>query len=42
MIYICAVLSFVIPFAVYRINRRWHRYGDPPWKKEREDDSGGK
>lgn len=31
---ICTILSFAIPYSVYKINKRLHAYGDPPWKKE--------
>ncbi len=31
---ICNVLVFVIPFTIYKINLKLHEQGDPPWKKE--------
>ncbi len=34
VVIICAVLSSLIPWCVYRINQSLHRYGDPPWKKK--------
>lgn len=35
---VCTVLSFVIPYTVYKVNRRLHDYGDPPWKRPGYDD----
>ncbi|GIO24844.1 hypothetical protein J11TS1_34250 [Oceanobacillus sp. J11TS1] len=32
LILLCAVLSFLIPYAVYKVNQKLHKYGDPPWK----------
>ncbi|MGG6313305.1 hypothetical protein [Paenibacillus macerans] len=32
---VCAALSTAIPLVVYLINQKLHRYGDPPWKKEK-------
>ncbi|WP_274654412.1 hypothetical protein [Paenibacillus humicola] len=41
----CTILSFAVPFCVYRVNRKLHEDGDPPWKKHaarnRDDDFGG-
>lgn len=34
-VWVCAALSAAIPWGVYVVNRAFHRYGDPPWKKER-------
>lgn len=34
LIIICTVLSFLIPYSVYKINTKLHDIGDPPWKKE--------
>ena len=31
-----AAAAFVIPFAVHRVNRLFHQYGDPPWKTQAE------
>ncbi|MGY0694615.1 hypothetical protein ACW2QC_17850 [Virgibacillus sp. FSP13] len=31
---VCAVLAFLVPFITYKINRKLHNFGDPPWKKE--------
>lgn len=29
---ICTILSSLIPWSVYTINTKLHKYGDPPWK----------
>ncbi len=29
---ICTVLSFVIPFTVYKIDKIFHKNMNPPWK----------
>ncbi|HLR08950.1 MAG TPA: hypothetical protein VK136_06765 [Bacillota bacterium] len=34
MILFCTVLSFLLPYMVYKVNTWLHDYGDPPWKKE--------
>ncbi|MBP1933787.1 hypothetical protein [Ammoniphilus resinae] len=39
-ILICAILSFVIPVAVYYLNQKLHEYGDPPWKKKDKEGEG--
>ncbi|MUV38565.1 hypothetical protein JNUCC1_02419 [Lentibacillus sp. JNUCC-1] len=39
MIVICTVISFVVPFGVYKINQMLHQYGDPPWKQEDKENS---
>ncbi|WP_106494709.1 hypothetical protein [Lentibacillus sp. Marseille-P4043] len=31
---VCAVLAFLVPFITYKLNRKLHNFGDPPWKKE--------
>lgn len=31
----CNILVFVIPYMVYKINQRLHKFGDPAWKKKR-------
>ena len=31
---ICTLLSFLIPFIIYKINNVLHKNIDPPWKKE--------
>ena len=33
---ICTILAYVIPFSVYKINRKLHKDNNPPWKKEQE------
>lgn len=30
---ICTILSFVIPFTIYKINKIFHQHTDPSWKK---------
>lgn len=30
----CNLLAFLIPYVVYKLNRRLHKYGDPTWKQE--------
>ncbi|MFC4598301.1 hypothetical protein [Cohnella hongkongensis] len=32
-----ALLAGIVPWVVYRINRTFRRYGDPPWKREEDD-----
>jgi len=34
MVLVCAVLTFIVPYTIYRLNRAIHRYGDPAWKKQ--------
>jgi len=29
-----AALSALVPWVVYTVNKKIHKYGDPPWKKE--------
>lgn len=31
---ICTILSFVIPYSIYKINNFLHEHSDPPWKQE--------
>ncbi|WP_085521277.1 hypothetical protein [Tuberibacillus sp. Marseille-P3662] len=39
LILICTVLSFVVPYTIYKINHYLHQLGDPPWKiAEKEDE----
>jgi hypothetical protein len=33
-IIICALLSALIPYSIYKLNQVLHKHGDPPWKKE--------
>ncbi|WP_155555148.1 hypothetical protein [Lentibacillus populi] len=28
------ILAFLVPLIVYKLNRKLHRFGDPPWKKK--------
>ncbi|WP_373895270.1 hypothetical protein ACUL41_14465 [Virgibacillus natechei] len=30
---ICTILMFAVPYSVYKLNQKMHKYGDPPWKK---------
>ncbi len=32
LFFFCVVLSFSIPWMVYKTNRKLHQHGDPPWK----------
>ncbi|OXS57654.1 hypothetical protein B1A99_16500 [Cohnella sp. CIP 111063] len=32
-----AALAAAVPWIVYRINQAFHRYGDPPWKRDEEE-----
>ncbi|PYI51208.1 hypothetical protein [Paenibacillus flagellatus] len=34
MVLFCAILSWLIPFTIYRFNRRLHEWGDPAWKRD--------
>ena len=34
---ICTILSFVIPLAVYKFNKMFHKNTDPPWKRDETD-----
>lgn len=31
---ISTMLSFIIPFTIYHVNKKLHQHGDPPWKKD--------
>jgi hypothetical protein len=33
-IIISALLSVLIPFSIYKLNKVLHKYGDPPWKNK--------
>jgi hypothetical protein len=33
-----ALLSAIIPWSIYVINKKLHKYGDPPWKNSEQDD----
>lgn len=40
LIIFSALLSLLLPMAVYKVNQKLHKYGDPPWKKhEKNEDS---
>ncbi|WP_100012555.1 hypothetical protein [Lentibacillus sediminis] len=32
MILFCTLFAFLVPYTVYKINQKLHKYGDPPWK----------
>ncbi|MEK5443469.1 hypothetical protein [Fredinandcohnia sp. FSL W7-1320] len=31
-----AILSALLPWGIYKINRTLHHYADPPWKRDNE------
>jgi hypothetical protein len=33
MVFLCAILTFLVPYVIYRVNTTIHHYGDPAWKK---------
>lgn len=35
----CTVLSFLVPYTIYKINTKLHEFGDPSWKREEESKS---
>jgi hypothetical protein len=41
MVWTCTVLSVLIPYTIYKINRKLHKLGDAPWSKE-QDNAGSK
>ncbi|MEW9676094.1 hypothetical protein ABRT01_07920 [Lentibacillus sp. L22] len=28
------IVAFLVPLVIYKINRKLHRFGDPPWKED--------
>lgn len=38
VVLLCTVLSFLIPYAISKINTKLHEFGDPPWKREEDQD----
>ncbi|WP_188455077.1 hypothetical protein [Virgibacillus oceani] len=34
LVLICTVLAFLIPLIIYKVNRKFHGFGDPPWKEK--------
>lgn len=36
MTFFYTFLVFAIPYTVYKVNQKLHKYGDQPWKKEDE------
>lgn len=39
LVLICTVLSFLVPYTIYKINAKLHEFGDPSWKREEESKS---
>lgn len=37
-LWLCAFLSLAIPMSIYYINQTLHKYGDPPWKKDQQEE----
>lgn len=31
---LCNILAFAVPYGIYKINQRLHKWGDPPWKED--------
>lgn len=38
---VCIILSFVIPYGVYKFNLYLHQVGDPPWKQQEKEQQKG-
>ncbi|SFE89340.1 hypothetical protein [Alteribacillus iranensis] len=36
----CTFLAFAVPYAVFKINKKLHDFGDPPWKRSEETSMG--
>ncbi len=34
MIVFCTLVTFLVPYLIYKLNQKLHKKGDPPWKKE--------
>lgn len=30
----CTLAAFGIPYIIHKVNQQFHKYGDPPWKKQ--------
>ncbi|WP_377559037.1 hypothetical protein [Ornithinibacillus salinisoli] len=30
----CTLLAFLVPYVIYKVNQKFHREADPPWKRE--------
>jgi len=39
-VYLTTVIAFILPYSIYKINDKLHERGDPPWKKDEEQDRG--
>lgn len=33
LVLICTILTYLVPYVVYKINNKLHKSGDPSWKK---------
>ncbi|MBB6453358.1 hypothetical protein HNQ94_001806 [Salirhabdus euzebyi] len=33
LIFTCTLLSFLIPYTIFKVNQFIHKHADPPWKK---------
>ncbi|MCT1904314.1 hypothetical protein M3C91_16430 [Oceanobacillus sojae] len=40
LILLCTVLSFLVPYVIYKVNQKLHKYGDPPWKHSKYEENG--
>ncbi|HLR51721.1 MAG TPA: hypothetical protein VK072_02485 [Candidatus Avamphibacillus sp.] len=38
IVIVCTILSFLVPYSIFKINSKLHEIGDPPWKQEKEKD----
>lgn len=38
LMFICMSLAFLIPYFIYKVNQKLHEHGDPPWKKEEQEE----
>jgi hypothetical protein len=39
LIIMCTFLAWLVPFLFYKSNQKLHKYGDPPWKNEIDENS---
>ncbi|CEI82629.1 hypothetical protein J18TS1_24070 [Oceanobacillus oncorhynchi subsp. incaldanensis] len=42
LILLCTLLSFLVPYVIYKVNQKLHEYGDPPWKHSRYEENKNK
>ena len=33
LVLICTVIAFILPYSIYKLNKKLHEDGDPAWKK---------